>query len=107
MAIRIRVTLDIDQVAAGAGSALLGQNQSNDPGYGSTLGPGPVGISQTLELMQAEFVPGGDTPSSANFSTALTAAATDLLTQINTAGAWGGNPGTPLSYIQAWSTGGP
>lgn len=107
MAIRIRVTLDVDQVVDGGGLSQLGTNQSNDPGYTATLGPGQVGIAQTLELMVSEAVPGGDAPSSANFTTALNNAAADLVTLLSTPGAWGGNPGTPLSYIDAWDTAGP
>ncbi len=115
MTVRIRVTVDIDQLMPGAGGALLGQNQSNDPGYGGTLAAGAAGASQTLELMVAETVPGGDTPTLANFLTALTAAANDLagtpasggLAIMSQPGAWGGNPGTPLAIVQAWPTGGP
>lgn len=107
MAVRIRVTLDVDWVADGAGSTFLGQNQANNPGYAAALGPGGAGAAQTLEIMVAEAVPGGDSPSAANFTTALTAAAADLGTLLSTAGAWGGNPNTPLSYIQGWSTGNP
>lgn len=106
MAYRIRVTVDYDWVPDGAGFAILGQNQSNDPGYGATLQPGPVGAAQTLEMMVAEVVPGGDSPSGSNFNTALSAAATDLGTLLTTAGAANGNPATPLSIIQSWSTGG-
>jgi hypothetical protein len=86
---------------------MIGQNQANLPGYTSALGVGAVGAAQTLELMVAEIVPGGESPSSGNFTTALSAAATDLGTLLSTAGAFGGNAGTPLSLIQAWSTGGP
>ncbi len=107
MAIRIRVTLDVDWVPDGSGPGFLGQNQSNDPGFAAALGPGAVGVAQTLELMVSEAVPGGDSPSAANFTTALDNAASDLSTLLQTAGAWGGNPGTPLSYIQAWDTAGP
>jgi hypothetical protein len=114
MAIRIRVTLDVDQIGDGMGLAQLGQNQSNDPGYAAALGPGSVGMAQTLELMISEIVPGGDTPTLANFLTALQAAAQDIagtpaaggLPLLSQPGAWGGNPGTPLSYIDLWSTGG-
>lgn len=107
MAIRIRVTLDVDYVPDGTGGALLGQNQANNPGYGSALAAGSIGAAQTLELMVAEVVPGGNTPTAGNFATALTAAATDLGTLLVTNAAWAGNPGTPLSYIDAWVTGTP
>lgn len=106
MAIRLRVTLDVDWIGDGTGFALVGQNQSNNPGYGAALGPGPAGVAQTLELMVSESVPGGDTPTLVNLTTALNQAATDLATLLNTPDAWAGNPGTPLSYIDAWATGG-
>lgn len=107
MSVRIRLTLDVDQIPAGSGMATLGQDQSNDPGYGGTLTAGPVGNAQTLELMVAEIVPGGDTPSSANFLTALQSAATDLQTRLNTAGAYSGGTQTPLQIIDGWITGTP
>lgn len=107
MAIALLVTLDVVQVPDGAGSGALGQNQANQPGYGAALGPGAIGNNQSLRLMLSEQVPGGDAPSSGNFTTALAQAATDFEALLATAGAWGGNPGTPLSIIQSWATGGP
>lgn len=107
MAYRIRVTLDVDYVPDGAGGALLGQNQSNLPGYGSSLGAGAAQAAQTLQIDVAEVVPGGNSPSSANFATALSQAATDLGTLLSTAGAYSGGTSTPLALAQAWSTGGP
>lgn len=106
MAYRIRVTLDLDWVPDGGGGATMGQNQSNNPGYGSALGFGTVGAAQTLELMVSESVAGGDTLTQANLNTAVTQAATDLNTLTATAGAWAGNPGTPTSIATAWATGG-
>ena len=107
MSIRIRVTLDVDFVPDGAGTALLGQNTSNLPGYGSALGPGAAQAAQTLQIDVAEIVPGGNSPTSGNFTTALTAAAADLGTLLSTAGAFSGGTSTPLALIQAWGTGGP
>ena len=107
MAYAINVTIDFVWVADGAGSALLGQNQSNQPGYGPNLVPGAIGSAQTLRLAQAEFVPGGDAPTQANFNTAINNAATDLQSMMGEGGSYGGNPGTPLSLILAWATGGP
>ena len=78
MAFRIDVWMYAYWVPDGAGGAILGQNQSNSPGYTSALTPGPVGAAQSLALSVAEQVPGGDSPSGANFNTALTSAATDL-----------------------------
>lgn len=104
----IRVTLEPCYVAQGASSALLGQQQSNEPGYGATQGPGPVPVAQTMMLMVNESVPGGESPSSANFTTALSAAATDLGTMLTTAGSVPGfTSGTPLALIQGWSTANP
>lgn len=94
-------------VPDGSGGAMIGQNQSNQPGFGAALGPGTIPGAQTLTLAVTEPVPGGDTPTGANFNTALVAAAADLNTLIGTAGAWGGNTGTPLAIMQAWATGGP
>lgn len=105
MAYRIRVTVDYDWTPDGSGFATVGQNQSNNPGYGAALAGGPVGNAQTLEMMVSEGVPGGDTPTSANFGTALTAAAADLLTLLNTAGAANGQTATPLSLVQGFATG--
>ncbi len=108
MAYKIRVTVDFDWVPDGAGPSFTGQNQGNNPGFGSAQGSGIVGVSQTMELMVAEAVPGGDAPSSANFNTALSAAATDIGTMLTTAAAAPGyTSGTPLAAIQAWATGGP
>lgn len=107
MAYRLRLTLDIDWIPDGSSGALLGQNQSNNPGYGASLGPGEAGAAQTLELMVSEIVAGGDTLTQANLNTALTNAANDLQTITATAGAWGGNPQTPTALATAWATGGP
>lgn len=107
MAIRLTMIMRVEQVGDGAGTALLGQNQAEYPGYTSSETYGAVGSAQTLELRVGEAVPGGDSPSSANFTTALTAAATDLGTLLSTAGAYSGGTATPLALIQAWATGGP
>lgn len=108
MAYKVRLTLDIDFGPDGAGGAGVGQNQSNNPGFGSAQGPGLVGIGQTIEMMVAEAVPGGDAPTAANFNTAITQAATDLETMLVTANSVPGfTSGTPLALVQAWATGGP
>lgn len=108
MAYMIRVTLEPCYIAAGSNSALLGQQQSNEPGYGSAQSPGPVPVAQTMMLMVNETVPGGESPSSGNFTTALTAAATDLGTMLTTAGSVPGfTSGTPLALIQGWATANP
>lgn len=115
MAYAINVTVDIVWIADGVGSNMLGQNQSNQPGYAAALGPGEIAGAQSMRLMVAEIVPGGDSPSLANFNTALTSAAADIAGTpaaggspiMSQNGAWAGNPGTPLAIAQAWSTGGP
>ena len=106
MAYKIRVTLDIDWVGDGTYQGFMGVNQSNNPGYGATLLAGGAGLAQTLELMVAEAVPGGDSPSQANFNTALSQAATDLGTLMGTAGAAFGVTATPYNTVALWSTGG-
>ena len=103
----IRTYVDIMYVGDGAGTALLGINQSNNPGFDATLTAGPVGVAQTLRLQVNETVPGGNSPSGANFNTALTAAATALGTLMTTAGAYSGGTDTPLAIAQGWATGNP
>lgn len=115
MAYRIRVTVDYDWVGDGVYSAFLGPNQSNNPGYNATFAAGAAGVAQTAELMISEIVPGGDTPTLANFLTALTNAANDLAGTptvgatpvMSQVGALYGQPNvTPLAIIQAFATGG-
>lgn len=92
---------------AGAGGAGVGQPQSNFPGTGATPGSGYVFVGQSASDIVGEAVPGGDSPSGANFQTAINAAATDLYTRLTTANAVPGfTSGTLLAQVQAWSTGG-
>lgn len=108
MAYRIRVRVDYDWIGDGTGLALLGQQQADQPGYGASATPGDIGVAQTASDIVGEIVPGGDSPSSGNFQTALNNAAADLLTRLTTAGAVPGfTNGTLLALIQAWSTGNP
>lgn len=108
MAFRLRMRVDYDWVPDGSGGATLGQAQAENPGYGAAGGAGAVGISETASDIVAELVPGGDSPSGANFQTALNAAATDLYTRLTTAGSVPGfTSGTLLAQVQGWSTGGP
>lgn len=108
MAYRIRLTVDYDWVPDGVGFTQLGQQQSNNPGTGSTQGPGTVGAAQTLSLIQAETVPGGDSPTQSNFNTALLNAIADIETQMGTVGAaFGVGNQTPLALIQGFSSGNP
>lgn len=106
MAFTIDVTVNFKWVGDGTGLSQLGTNQSNNPGFTATLVPGSAPIGQSLTLMVSEAVPGADSPTGANFNTALTNAATDLGTLLTTGGAAFGNPATPLSLIQGFSTGG-
>lgn len=113
--IALRLYLDIGQLASGTSSVLLGQSQSNQPGYAAALGPGPAFIGQTIRLQIDEFVPGGDTPTLANFLTALQAAAQDLAGTpaaggspvMSQAGAYSGGTQTPFQIVSGWSTGNP
>lgn len=116
MAYRLRVTVDYDWVGDGVYSAFLGPNQSNNPGYTNAFAAGAAGISQTAELMVSEIVPGGDTPTLANFLTALTNAANDLAGTppsggtpvMSQVGALYGQPNvTPLAIIQGFASGNP
>jgi len=111
----VNIIVDFVFVPDGAGTALLGQNQSNQPGYGGALAPGAIGNQQSGRLIVAEMVPGGDTPTLANFLTAFNAAAQDMAGTpaaggnpiMSQPGGLGGAPGTPLANILTWATGGP
>lgn len=89
------------------GAAVVGGAQANVAGYGSTGGPGAIGNAQKLELWAMEQVPGGNSPTQANFNTAVVNAAAYLNTKMGTAGSTGFSTGTPLAVAQGWSTGGP
>ncbi len=97
MAYRLRVYCDFDWVGDGMGGAGLGLLESNNPGTGGGGYSGVAGNAQTLRLQQAEQVLGGDSPTGANFQTALNNSAIDLYAQITAA---------ILAQMQAWSTGG-
>lgn len=106
MAYRLRLRADWDWVPDGA-VALMGQQQADNPGYAGT-GAGMVGIAQTASDIDAEIVPGGDSPSNANFQTALNNAAATLYTRMTTAGAVPGfTSGTLAALVQGWSSGNP
>lgn len=116
MAYVIRATIDFGWVGDGVGTAFLGQDQSNNPGYSSGFAAGEAMMAQVATKMMAELVPGGDAPTLANFLTALQNLANDMagtpvgsnatpwLSQV---GGLYGQPGTPLSIIQGFSTGNP
>lgn len=104
MALRVRVFVRVDQIVGGTGTALVGQVQADNPGYGQGDDPGPVGAGQTMLLSDAETVPGtAGAHTVANFRTALVAAADAIA----------GSSGTPkitaavLAEINAWQTGSP
>jgi len=104
----VRVTVEPFYYAPGAGGVMLGPQQANEPGYGASQVSGPVPFAQTMTLMVNEAVPGGESPSGANFNTAITAAATDIETMLATANSVPGfTSGAPLALIQGWSTGNP
>lgn len=108
MAYRMRLRVDYDWVPDGVGTALLGQPQAENPGYGAAGGLGEVGAAQTCSDIVAEFVPNGDAAANADFQTALNAAAADLYTRFTTAGAVPGfaGPNTLSSVVLAWPSGG-
>lgn len=107
--IRITALVVFEQVGDGpGGSYMLGQNQAEYPGFGGTDTSGVIGSAQRAELRVAELVPGGDTPTSGNFTTAFTSLATDLGTKLSaTPNAYNGSTATLLSIIQGWATGNP
>lgn len=109
MAFRVRMQVMYEWVPSGAGTALLGQQQADQPGYGPTGTPGAVGAAQTASDIVGDIVPGGDSPSGANFQTALNALAADAYTHLTTAGAVPGfaGAGTLLATVQGWPTGNP
>lgn len=102
--LRVRVTVRVEAVPAGAGPSGLGGLNADDPSYGQSLSPGTTAFAQTKYFQDAEPVPG--TPGSwtlANIKTALDAASTTLA----------GSSGTPiidtetLGTINGWATGSP
>lgn len=109
MAFIVSVEVTYGWVPDGAGPMFTGQRQADFPGGGangaSTLA---VFAAQSAKDYVGEIVPGGDSPSSANFQTALNNAAADLYTQLTTAGDVPGfTSGTLLALVQGWSTGNP
>jgi hypothetical protein len=104
MAVKIRVSINLDQIGEGMGSSAVGQSQARNPGMGQGLGPGTVGSGQTMELLVGEQVLGTDGALTlANIQTALTNIANDFA----------GASGTPiitaalLAQINAWNSGSP
>lgn len=90
------------------GSYMLGQNQAENAGYGSSLGAGEVPAAQYAEARVTELVPGGDSPTGANFNTTFTNLAADMNTLMTAATNPynGSTTQTLLAQVQGWSTGG-
>lgn len=109
MAFRVRMQLIYEYIPNGAGSALLGQQQADQPGYGATGTPGAVGAAQTCSDIVGEIVPNGDSAVASDFQTAINSLATDAYTRFTTAGSVPGfaGAGTLSSIVLAWPTGGP
>jgi hypothetical protein len=104
----VRVEVTYGYVPMGAAGTVLGQQQADMAGFGAVPGPGPVFAMQSAKDIVGETVPGGESPTSGNFQTALNAAATDLQTRLTTANAVPGfTTGTLLALVQGWSTGNP
>jgi hypothetical protein len=95
----VRVYVDVCLFPRGMAGAYISQNNSNIGGYGSTQGPGPAPMGQTMRFQQDETVPNAiaTPPTAANIGTAIASAATDIQGQITT---------TILGTIQGWATGG-
>lgn len=109
MPFAIEVTARYIYIAPGTGGALLGQQQADHPGYGSTgMGAGPVPAAATASDIVAASVAAGDSAANTDFQTALNNAAAALYTRLITAGYVPGfaGSGTLLAQIQAWPTGG-
>lgn len=109
MAYRVRAQFIYEWLPDGAGTALLGQQQADQPGYGAGATVGEVGAAQVCSDVVGEFVPNGDAAVAADFQTALNSLATDAYTRFTTAGAVPGfaGAGTLSSIVLAWPTGGP
>lgn len=106
----VRLRVDYVWVPAGVGGVGLGSQQANNPGFGASGTPGEIPFAQSATDFISEIVPGGASPTLANFLTALQAAAADLNTRMNTPNlnAFCATPGaTLLSQAQGWSIGNP
>lgn len=103
-AVKLRVYVDIDAMAIGGGSVMLGGLYANDPGQTQSLYPSAAGNAQTMRLQVGETVLGySGNITLAEIDTALKAVADDLA----------GATGTPiitaatLATINGWTTGSP
>ncbi len=100
--VKVRVYVQVDEVAAGAGPSGLGAGFSNNPGFGQGNNPGVAGGAQTRYYQAAEMVLGaGGSITLAEIDAAIKAAADDIA----------GATGTPLitaaelAIINGWNTG--
>lgn len=108
MAYRIRARIYIDYVPNGTSSYMLGQQQADQPGIGASDTMATVQAAQSAAYDVGEWVLGGDSPSSGNFSTAFTNIGTYAQSKLTTANAVPGfTTGTLLALVQGWSTGNP
>jgi hypothetical protein len=102
--VRIEVELRIMQVPRGGGTAMMGQNQGNNPGVGQLAAPGALGNAQMLFMNDAAVVPGtSGSVTLANINTALTTMVADFAAAT-------GSPlitAALLAQINAWQTGNP
>lgn len=103
-AVKLRVYVDIDAVAVGGGTSMLGGMYANDPPQGQAGYPIAAGNAQTMRLQVSEAVLGyNGAITLAQIDTALKAASDDLA----------GATGTPiittatLATINGWATGNP
>lgn len=103
-AVKLRVYVDIDAMAVGGGTVMVGGLYANDPGQGQGLAPSAAGNAQTMRRQVGETVLGySGNVTLAEIQTALVAIANDLA----------GATGTPiittadLAQINGWATGNP
>ena len=103
-AVKLRVYLDIDAVACGGGSVMMGGLNANDPAQGQSQYPIVAGNAQTMRQQCAELVLGyNGSVTLAQIDTALKTLADDFA----------GSTGTPiitasiLATINGWNAGNP
>lgn len=100
----IEVEVRVRQMPRGGGTAMMGQSQGNNPGFGTGAGPGAMGFAQMKFWNDATVVPGtAGSITKANLLTALQTIASDF------AAASGTTLFTTadIAEINAWQTGSP
>ncbi len=107
--ILVQMTVRIMQLGDGpGGSYMTGQNQAENPGYTSSQTYGEVPSAQYAEFRVGELVPGGDAPTSGNFTTVFTTLAADAVTMMSqTPNPYNGSAQTLVALVDGWSTGNP